>query len=127
MADAAVAALVGSRCEPNRPPQSATWPLLTYSLVSQVNDATNDGAAGPLDARVQVDVWAYTYLEMEAIAEAVIAALHGQTWRTSSVAYATAFHAGERDLPETQQVKGEGERRIERRSIDFRVVFRAAS
>lgn len=124
LADAGVVALVGDRIDPGRPSQSATWPVLTYRLISGTDSIAQDGGQGLRECRIEINAWAYTYLETEELAEAVNAALHGQTWRSSEIGYIAAFHAGERDLPEDPQLKGE--KRIERRSVDYLVTFRAA-
>lgn len=84
LADASVAALVGTRVYPLSAPQGAARPFLVVTSVSDVPATTMNGLPADLlrNARVQVDSYAETYLEAHALFEAVnneVAALSGPT------------------------------------------------
>lgn len=72
--NAAASALLGTRIYPNRRPQAAqTFPLAVYSIVSDVpyNSFTGTAQTRLSRARLQVDVYARTYLEAQRAAQAV--------------------------------------------------------
>ena len=75
VADAGVTALVGQRVSPILKAQDTTLPAITLQRISIVpqNHLTGDG---DLDyGRVQLDVWATTYVEARSVADACRTAL----------------------------------------------------
>ena len=79
-ADAAVAALVGTRIYPQEGPEDAPLPLISYFQVSS-GDASSRGLSGAqkhFRTLQQIDIYARTALEAQQIASAVRASLDGQ-------------------------------------------------
>jgi len=76
-ADAAVAAIVGSRIYPLRMPddENAVLPSVVYTRVSGARATPMAGGATLENPRIQVDSWATTYAGAKALSEAVRAAL----------------------------------------------------
>ncbi len=77
VADAPVAALVGSKIYANRAPQNAIAPFIVCRVISDVPesslDADSDSTLG--NVRLQVDSYAATYLGAKAVGVAVNAVL----------------------------------------------------
>lgn len=73
LADAAVKALVGDRIFPQVAKQETARPYITYAVVSDVPEATQDGAPADLlrSARLQLDMWSATYGQAHQLARAV--------------------------------------------------------
>jgi hypothetical protein len=77
LAKPAIAALVGDRMYPERLPQRAALPAITYQRVFGTSLFTHDGAAGLGRGRLQLDCWGSTYQQSAELAEAVRAELAG--------------------------------------------------
>lgn len=75
--DSAVTALVTQRIYPQRLPQNPEYPALVFRRVSGPQVHNLAGAAGRAVPRVQIDCYAETYTQMEALADAVKARLDG--------------------------------------------------
>lgn len=128
LADGTIAGLIGTRLYPNLLPQSPTFPAMTFGWVSGNRFHHLDGAAGIAGPRVQFDCWALTYLEAEALFEALRLALDGfrgdiggspPTRRIQGI-----FSEGERDLYEDGAAIGSGSGAgLYRRSADFTIVY----
>lgn len=58
LADATVAALVGTRVYTGVMPQRPTFPLVTLKKIDKLSNLTLDDAVGPNTLRLQVDCWA---------------------------------------------------------------------
>ncbi len=71
LADATVAALVGTRVYTGKMPQDATFPLITLTKVDKVSGLTLDGTVGPNQVRVQIDCWDSGVDGVRALADAV--------------------------------------------------------
>ena len=71
LADATVAALVGTRVYTGKMPQKPTMPLITLTKIDKVSGLTLDGAVGPNQVRVQVDCWDGGVDGVRALADAV--------------------------------------------------------
>lgn len=93
--------------------QGAASPRIVLSVISGGDDATQDGASGLRENRVQVDCYAATYAGAATLKEAVVQALHG--WRSAPVI--GAFKINERDFP-PDTAAGEVLARI---SLDFNI------
>lgn len=74
---AGLAELVGLRVYPLMAPESPLYPACVYLRVSDVPHTTLDWKIQFRDARYQVSCYAETRPEVSAVAEQVIAALHG--------------------------------------------------
>lgn len=69
----AVTALVASRIYPHKAPQGATVPFVVITTISSIpfNSMTGTSGTRLRSARVQVDSYAKTYLEVHQLADAV--------------------------------------------------------
>ncbi len=116
IADSGLSALVSERVHPVLLPQNSTLPAVTYQLISQDPLHTLDGPVNLNRPRVQFDVWADTYLEMEAVNDALRNALDGFTGGIGgsppSLIVQGAFLVTERDLFESEP-------ELFRRSADY--------
>lgn len=108
-----VTALISTRSYWENAPQLAVRPYVTLLDVTQLRPQTLSG--WDLEAaRVQIDVWADSYLSKQAIMEAVLTALvpgntsNGHTFQRADVAL------GPRDIPER-----DGDTIIYRKSADL--------
>jgi len=73
-----VSALVSSRIYPGPPlPQHATLPAITYNQISATRVHVLAGPGGKARRRIQVDCWAATKTEAEALADTVRRSLDG--------------------------------------------------
>lgn len=85
--DGATSALIGARIHPVVLPASPEFPAVTYQLVSEQPEMTQDGPT-LTDARWRITVWAERYRELAPIAEAIGAlfdARHDGPFLTASV------------------------------------------
>lgn len=75
--DAGVSALVASRIYPVRAPQDATFPYVTFQLVSEADrlQSLAHAISGLVAKRMQVDCFSETYAECKSLADAVRLAL----------------------------------------------------
>jgi hypothetical protein len=71
------AGIAGGRVHPVRVPQGALWPSISVSTVALTPIYVSEGEAGMSTARVQVDVYATTFVEANAVARDVQTALSG--------------------------------------------------
>jgi hypothetical protein len=78
---AGLTALVSTRCYPNIAPQNVTVPFVTWRRVSAVRASGMGQDTGIVSARMQLDVFASTYLQMRAVSDQVRQAL--QRYRAS--------------------------------------------
>ena len=113
LANGAVAALVGTRIYPLKLRQAATMPAITYSTIAGGDDVTHDGARGLADLTVQVDCWGLTYLQMDGLFNAVLAALLGY----SSATVQGIFLVRRMDMYENES-------ELYRRTADYGVWFK---
>jgi len=95
-ADAAVAALVGSKVYPGRLPQNTVMPAVAYELIGSREILPIGAQVGGvlLKSRVQVSVLAKTYAEVKTIHEAIRKALlfqHGQIAGVSVISLTREF------------------------------------
>lgn len=86
------------RVYPDRWPQDATFPLITYQLISRVPEYAFGRARGSRQDRWQIDVWARTTAEVVTLAGQIEAALIAWTGTTTDV-LALALD-NQRDVPE---------------------------
>lgn len=70
---------VSARIYPVRLPQEPTYPAITYQRISGGQENSFGGYATLENPRMQIDVWADTYLAAKNAAEAVHTAMNGAT------------------------------------------------
>jgi hypothetical protein len=120
LADAAIAALVGTRCYPLRLPQKVTMPAIVLSLISGGRPGHLRGVGGLARARYQLDSWAQTYDGATALAAVCRQRLDGFAgeWTDGGspavVVYAKVFYDTGQDRFETEILGG-----LARHSADY--------
>jgi hypothetical protein len=82
---AEVSALVSTRVYPTVLPQAAVLPAITYRRVDGFSDLTATTAGGYEQDRLQLDSWAQSASQAQAVAKAVRDALHGFAGDVSGV------------------------------------------
>ncbi|MGH6862467.1 MAG: DUF3168 domain-containing protein [Phyllobacterium sp.] len=97
LSSAGVTAHVSNNIYWGRAPQGILAPFVVLQRISGIRDYTMQRASGYVSSRVQVDVYASTYLESKTTARAVIAELSGH--RGGPIQ--GIFIDSERDLPAT--------------------------
>jgi len=98
LADAAVAALVGTRMHTRKLPQTPTLPAIVYQRIDTRREHDHDGPDGLPRPRMQVTSWAATPAGAVDLAAAVRQRLDGYagTWGTLTIG--SCLCVGERDL-----------------------------
>lgn len=119
----AISDLVGTRIYPDKAPTSATFPYITYGVISNTHVRHFDDISGLASPLIQIDVWSNTRLSAVTVAEEIRVELEnkragiGPTGNQLSVS--GIFLENDRDLyepPEDSSQVG-----IYRVSMDFRV------
>lgn len=100
-AHAGLSALIGARLYPVTLPQEPTLPAATYLVVDDPATYHHSGS-GRRQARIQLDIYAATYLAGQAIADQMEAAVNA--WRSATPLY-TGFQLARRDVPEPQELE----------------------
>lgn len=98
---AGITALVSTRIYPVVLPQNATYPAITYQVISTPIIHTVEGCSAP-NTNMQIDCWSTnTYLEAHQVADAVETALdnYSGTWNSADVVSACLL-TGRQDLYE---------------------------
>ncbi|MBN1807185.1 MAG: DUF3168 domain-containing protein [Sedimentisphaerales bacterium] len=98
--NSAVTALVGSGIYPNKIPQGAAVPAITYQQISGVRFHDMLEAAGMVKARYQFNCWAAGYAKTREIAEAVRLALDNYSGTASQTVIDVIHLDNEGDMPE---------------------------
>ena len=75
LAEPAVAGLIADRCYPERLPQNAALPAITFQRVFGTESVTHDGPSGLGRSRLQFDCWATSYGDVLELAGAAKSAL----------------------------------------------------
>ena len=114
---AGLSALVSTRVYPGgKMPQNTEYPALTYGWVSSERISAMGSDTGIVRARLQVDVWAETYLSVRATAVQVRAAL--KRWSTTTgVTIDDIFMLNDLDLDEPLAD-------LRHAAIDFELIYR---
>ena len=99
-ADVAVSALIVARIYPSRLPDGATYPAIVYQRISGPRLHDLSGPSGYATPRIQLDLWAATYSEAKALAEAVREALDGYQGVVGAYRIGECLMDGETDLYE---------------------------
>lgn len=121
LADAPIAALAGDRVYPGRRPQGSTFPSIVCTRISGQPLYVDEGRAGLLDARMQVDCWAQTYTEAKTLARAVDTLLSAFSGVFAGVNFSYIMLDLENDLNESGANQSEYLFRV---SMDFIVWVR---
>ena len=123
LADGTISGLVGTRIFPLKLPQAPTFPAITYQMISGGRSHTYGGAVGLASPRFQFDCWGATYLQAEALAEALrirLDGFSGAMGASPSTVVQGVFFQDERDLYEDGADLGTGSGAgVYRRSIDY--------
>jgi hypothetical protein len=119
LADATLTTLVGTRMYPLKLPQAPTMPAIIYTWISGARVHSTDGPSGLSNPRVQFDCWAQTYLEAEALLEALRKRLDGFQGTAGSSWIQAVFFETERD-------GYDDDTELYRRSADFFVWYEEA-
>lgn len=98
-----------------------TSPCVALHLISAPPDTTLAGQSGLVQARVQIDCWADTFLQAKAIGAAIIAALPPRQHVANGVRFLACTV-----LDLDRQRLGETPNQLHRTRIDVRVAFNAA-
>ena len=99
LADPDLQTRVGTRISWNTPPaHAAGFPCLNLTMVSAPLTYTLDGEAGTQSCTAQVDAWAQSASEAEALRWEVRSLLSGYRGVTGGVRFRGAFVMGSRDL-----------------------------
>lgn len=77
----------------------AYYPAITYQLISRGVVHSLTGASGLSFDRIQVNVWARSYLTAKNIADELDNLLDGAIWTSGSVNVTQCLNVGTRDLP----------------------------
>lgn len=72
-----IAAKVADRVYPKQLPQDPTTPAIVYHRISGPREHSHDGSSGLAHPRFQLDMYAGSYLEAKALADAVRVAIDG--------------------------------------------------
>lgn len=83
--DGTVAGLVGNRIYPLVRPDGTGSPAITYQQISGFRDHVMTGPSGFVESRFQLNCWADTYAEADALADAVRSAVDGYSGTKESV------------------------------------------
>jgi hypothetical protein len=96
-ADAAVAALAGSRIYPNLVPAAASYPAIAYQRISGRRVHSQTGPSGLAAPRVQITSLAASYAQADALGQAVRQALDGYVGTVAGVELQASFIENEED------------------------------
>lgn len=101
LADAPIAAIVGDRVYPGRRLQGSAFPSIVSTRISGQPLYVDEGRAGLLNARMQVDCWAQTYTDAKTLARAVDTLLSAFSGVFAGVNFSYIMLDEERDLNES--------------------------
>ena len=97
LADAPLAALVGTRIHWVRSPQSTVSPRVVLYRISGLRDMRMDGPTGLVASRLQADCIGTSYGSAKTTARALEARLSGYSGTSGGIVFQGAFLIGERD------------------------------
>ena len=100
LADAGVAAIVGTRVFPGMRPQGSALPAAVLNRISGGPLYADDGEVGLEQARIQIDCWADTYTAAKKLARAVTACLSAFDGTVGTTTFEFIELDIERDLQE---------------------------
>lgn len=119
LAGPAVSALVGTRVYPLSRPQGAPYPVITVQRITGAPLYADDGEAGLINGRVQIDCYGETYPDAKTLAAAVKTTLSAVADVTAGgVDFLYVLVEDERDIRETGSNQQDYPFRV---SVDFDV------
>lgn len=119
-ANAGVSAIVGTRVYESLVPQGAAYPAISYSLVSRSGEADSlDGADEQAVYRMQVNCWATSGVNRQALASAVRSALNGYVGTYSGKVIQEIWLDNE--LDQDEPMPGNDAQRLYGRFMDFMI------
>lgn len=128
-AHAGTAALVGTRVRPSRLEQGVKYPAIVYQVIgsprTHLMGDTSD-ASRWVTANMQVDCYAKTYAEAQALAEQVRLALSRWSGTAGGVAVEVVFFEDARDMDEPTLVD-HGDEGVYRVMMDFKAHYQDAA
>lgn len=77
LADAPVAAIIGTKVHPGSVPQDTDLPAIVYLRISTQREVDLDGPSDFVQVRMRLDLWETSYSGVKALADAVRVALNG--------------------------------------------------
>lgn len=113
---------VSTRVYNGRAPERTVYPYITYEEISGPTVQQQAAAAGLVDSRFQIDVWAETHPSREATAEAIREALDGFTGSTMGSMTVKRVSLENRQ-DSVDQADGGSQRAIYRKIIEFRIWY----
>ena len=122
LADAAVAALVGTDVYPRQLPDAASFPAIVMTKISGIGETDQAGAVDLEDARVQVDLYTDEgYSDVLLLRKAVRDLFHGRPHPSGAnpCAIQRATCINDVDFPEPLEERAGP--RLRRRMLEFRV------
>lgn len=100
LADAGVAAIVGTRVTWLTRPQASALPAIVLQLISAIPVDSDEGDSGLVASRVQIDGWATSPLDAKKTIRAVKQRLSGRQDQHSGTEFQGIFTEDERDAVE---------------------------
>ena len=97
VADADLAALVGTRLYPLLIPQEAALPAVAYQRISGPRILAHDGPTGAAEARIQYTITGASYSSAKAVAAAIRRAVDGYAGQMADVTVEVAHVLNELD------------------------------
>lgn len=113
---------VSTRIYASAAPQGTTLPYITYHEISGETQHHQTAAAGLVDSRFQIDVWAANHTSREAVFEEVRLALDGYEGAMGSTTVDRVVIESRQDS--TDRGEAGSEVPVFRKSIDCRIWFR---
>ena len=116
-ATTAITDIVGTRIYPIIADDEAARPYITYQTISDQSENHATGATETNHCRIQIDLWADTYIESKTLATAVKTALKNWTDGTGDPVISSCHYENGNDLPDAP-VRGQ-EAVVNRVSQDY--------
>lgn len=114
----AITSLIGTspaRVQWLRRPQSSALPSITLQVISRVPVYSDEGSAGLIQARVQIDCWGDDFIDVVNLAAAVTLQLATVTWGSAQFNFVNVVPENTIDFSDTEQ----GETPIYRRMLEY--------
>ena len=113
-----ITALVGTspaRIQWDRRPQASALPSITLSNISGAPEYSDEGSAGIVQRRIQIDCWADDSTEAKALASAVSLTLRQPFMVSAGFSFTGVFPENTIDFEEQEQ----GDKPIYRRMLEY--------
>lgn len=103
LADASIAAAVGTRVYPIALPQKPTLPAIRYNTISSFETSSTPGVRGLIRPRIQFDSYGTTYAAARALAELLRDRLSNYRGAAGSATVQGAFFVNESEVFDPEQ------------------------